>query len=75
VDLQTVEVEIAVGDVKSVGTILLLIPDLFHAENEPVKSRQPAIVVGAIRHMSDHLHMLSPFFLPVIYFYKAVAQA
>jgi hypothetical protein len=61
VDLQTIEIEVAVGYVESVRTVLLLIPDLFHVENEPVEASQPSIVVRAIRHVSYRVHWASLF--------------
>src|ERR1043166_319245 len=57
-DLQAVEVKVAVGNIKGERTILLLVPNFFHAKNKPVKSRQATIIVSTGRHVSNCVHDL-----------------
>jgi hypothetical protein len=52
---------------------LLFIPNLFHAEDQPVKSGETAIVVRASRHMSDRFHNVLSF-SPVLYILTVQAR-
>src|SRR5215470_19760646 len=75
VNLQTVEIEVAIGHIKRVWTVLLFIPNLFHAEDQPVKSGEAAIVVRASRHMSDCFHNMLSFSSVFIYSNHTSTQA
>src|SRR5947208_15010485 len=57
VNLQAIEIEITIADVKGMGTVLLVVPHLFHAEDQSVKPRETTIVIGANRHVSDGWHI------------------
>jgi hypothetical protein len=56
-NLKAIEVEITVADIKCIRAVLLVIPDLVHAENQAVKARKAPIVLGAHSHVSDCWHM------------------
>jgi hypothetical protein len=60
IDLQTVQIEVAVGDVEWIGAILFRVPNLLHAQNELVKSREAAIVVGTHSHVFYCRHLRPP---------------
>jgi hypothetical protein len=56
--LEAVQIDVAIGEIKSMRAILLRIPQFFHSENEPVKARYPTIVIGACGNMSNLWHSL-----------------
>jgi hypothetical protein len=62
IDLQTVQVEVAVGDVERIRAVFLYIPNFLHAQNKLVKSRQSTIVVGTNSHVFDCRHLCAPYF-------------
>ena len=55
-NLQAIQVEIAVTDIKRMRAVLLVVPDLVHAEDQAVKAREAPIVLGAHSHVSDCWH-------------------
>src|SRR5438445_12413914 len=57
VNLQAIEIEITIADVKGMGTVLLVVPHLFHTEDQSVKPCETTIVFGANRHVSDGWHI------------------
>src|SRR5256712_12016613 len=57
VNLQAIEIEITIAYVNGMGTVLLVVPHLFHAEDQSVKPRETTIVFGAHRHVSDGRHI------------------
>ena len=56
-NLQAIEVEITVADIKRIGAVLLVVPDLVHAEYQAVKARKAPIILGAHSHVSDCWHI------------------
>jgi hypothetical protein len=56
VNLQAIEIEVTVVDVKCVRAILLEVPDFLHAEDQTVEPRETTIVFSANGHMSDCWH-------------------
>src|SRR5207247_7234590 len=46
VNLQAIEIEITIADVKGMGSVLLVVPYLFHAEDQSLEPREPTIVMG-----------------------------
>ena len=56
-NLQAIEVEITVADIKRMRAVLLVVPDLVHAEDQAVKARKAPIILGAHSHVSDCGHI------------------
>src|SRR5438132_14177285 len=57
VNLQAIEIEITIADVKGMGTVLLVVPHLFHTEDQSVKRCETTIVFGPIGNVSDACHI------------------